>query len=205
MRSSSSITALHSAVESSRGSRRPEDDRQWTHARLHAYVSSQVRQIGASSPLAKWSTSFIGSSPCPRAWPARSRSAAAPPAPHPPPHTRPGRSAATQAARPRTGASGSSETTAGASRSDRRARQTAPGAAPPADGARTRARDRTPSVDAAHPVDRHVLHEEILLHEQVLLHPQVLLHELLLLFDLDLDLGLDDRIRHGSPFDDGCS
>ena len=28
----------------------PDDDRQCTHARLHAYVSSQVRQIGASSP-----------------------------------------------------------------------------------------------------------------------------------------------------------
>src|SRR5215203_6705649 len=27
------------------------------HARLHAYVSSQVRQIGASSPASKWSTS----------------------------------------------------------------------------------------------------------------------------------------------------
>ena len=34
--SSSSITALHSAVVSSRGSRRPELDRQCTHARLHA-------------------------------------------------------------------------------------------------------------------------------------------------------------------------
>src|SRR3954453_16841123 len=50
MRSSSSMTALHSSVESSRGSRRPDDDRQCTHARLQANVSSQVRQIGASSP-----------------------------------------------------------------------------------------------------------------------------------------------------------
>src|SRR4051794_30491142 len=57
MRSSSSITCLHSAVESSRGSRRPELDRQCTHARLHAYVSSQVRQIGASSPRANSSLS----------------------------------------------------------------------------------------------------------------------------------------------------
>ena len=44
------MTALHSAVVSSRGSRRPELERQCTHARLHAYVSSQVRQIGASRP-----------------------------------------------------------------------------------------------------------------------------------------------------------
>ena len=37
---------MASAVDSSRGSRRPDDDRQWTQARLQAYVSSHVRQIG---------------------------------------------------------------------------------------------------------------------------------------------------------------
>src|SRR6478609_5338460 len=57
MRSSSSMMSLHCCVDSSRGSRLPDDDRQCTHARLHAYVSSHVRQIGASSPCSNWSTS----------------------------------------------------------------------------------------------------------------------------------------------------
>src|SRR5947208_1479860 len=53
------MTSFASAVVSSRGSRRPELDRQCTHARLQAYVSSHVRQMGESSPSAKWSISFI--------------------------------------------------------------------------------------------------------------------------------------------------
>src|SRR3954466_9741482 len=52
MAASSSTTPNSSAVVSSRGSRRPLDDRQCTHARLQPYVSSHVRQIGASSPSA---------------------------------------------------------------------------------------------------------------------------------------------------------
>ena len=40
----------HCFVVSSFGSRRPEEDKQWLHERLHAYVNSHVRQIGASSP-----------------------------------------------------------------------------------------------------------------------------------------------------------
>jgi hypothetical protein len=39
------------------GSRWPDDDRQCTHCRLHAYVSSHVRQMGASSPVFSWATS----------------------------------------------------------------------------------------------------------------------------------------------------
>src|SRR4051795_12813367 len=53
MAESSSTTPNSSAVVSSRGSRRPLEDRQWTHARLQPYVSSHVRQIGASSPDAR--------------------------------------------------------------------------------------------------------------------------------------------------------
>src|SRR4051794_26911762 len=44
------MTASASAVVSSAGSRTPDDERQWTHARLQAYVTSHVRQIGASRP-----------------------------------------------------------------------------------------------------------------------------------------------------------
>src|SRR5580704_14615767 len=50
MAASSSTTCRASAGVSSIGSRRPEELRQWTQARLQAYVSSQVRQMGASSP-----------------------------------------------------------------------------------------------------------------------------------------------------------
>src|SRR5579872_392962 len=57
MWATSSINAIASALVSSRGSRRPEDDRQCTHARLQAYVSSQVRQIGADSPCSNRSRS----------------------------------------------------------------------------------------------------------------------------------------------------
>src|SRR5579862_5163874 len=49
------MTERHSAVVSSRGSRRPELDRQCTQARLQAYVSSQVRQIGEVSPSSNMS------------------------------------------------------------------------------------------------------------------------------------------------------
>src|SRR5580693_1690747 len=58
MRCSVSITTWHSAVLSSRGSRRPELDRQCMHARLQAYVSSQVRQIGELSPASNMSVSL---------------------------------------------------------------------------------------------------------------------------------------------------
>src|ERR1700756_1918452 len=57
MRSSSSMMSLQAWVDSSRGSRLPDEDRQCTHARLHAYVSSQVRQIGASNPCSNCSIS----------------------------------------------------------------------------------------------------------------------------------------------------
>src|ERR1700733_2494204 len=50
MAASSSTIWPASAGVSSIGSRRPEELRQWTQARLQAYVSSQVRQMGASSP-----------------------------------------------------------------------------------------------------------------------------------------------------------
>ena len=46
------------------------------------------------------------------------------------------------------------------------------------------------SVDAAHPVDRHVLYEQVLLDRRLLLRDDL------------FHLGLDDWIRHGSPFDD---
>src|SRR5580704_15957266 len=52
------MTARHSAVVSSRGSRRPELDRQCTHARLQAYVSSHVKQIGDVSPFSNMSVSL---------------------------------------------------------------------------------------------------------------------------------------------------
>src|SRR5580693_5430488 len=58
MRCSVSMTAWHSEVVSSRGSRRPELDRQCTQARLQAYVSSQVRQIGDVSPFSNRSISL---------------------------------------------------------------------------------------------------------------------------------------------------
>src|SRR5215813_4621205 len=76
------MTARHSAADSSRGSRRPELERQCTQARLHAYVSSQVRQMGAASPCSSRSTK--GSAPgvvrvvaarSPIAWPLFSRAA----------------------------------------------------------------------------------------------------------------------------------
>src|SRR5215510_5426233 len=76
------MTARHSAADSSRGSRRPELERQCTQARLHAYVSSQVRQMGAASPCSRRSTK--GSAPgvlrvvaarSPIAWPLFSRAA----------------------------------------------------------------------------------------------------------------------------------
>src|SRR6266516_5306785 len=54
------MTARHSVAESSRGSRRPELERQCTHSRLHAYVSSQVRQMGAASPSSSRSTRDSG-------------------------------------------------------------------------------------------------------------------------------------------------
>lgn len=60
MRWSSSITTVHSSADSSSGSRRPDEDRQRTHARLQAHVSSQVRQIGAANPCWNRSASFIG-------------------------------------------------------------------------------------------------------------------------------------------------
>src|SRR5580704_1754359 len=58
MRCNVSMTAWHSAVVSSCGSRRPELDRQCTQARLQAYVSSQVRQIGDVSPVSNMSVSL---------------------------------------------------------------------------------------------------------------------------------------------------
>src|SRR5580693_7541514 len=58
MRCSVSMTAWHSEVVSSRGSRRPELDRQCTQARLQAYVSSQVKQIGDVSPSSNISVSL---------------------------------------------------------------------------------------------------------------------------------------------------
>src|SRR3954464_12406441 len=58
MAASSSTTPNSSGVVSSRGSRRPLDDRQWTQARLQPYVNSQVRQIGASSPRARRSVTL---------------------------------------------------------------------------------------------------------------------------------------------------
>src|SRR6478735_3705768 len=151
MRSSSSITALHSSVESSRGSRRPLDERQCTHARLHAYVSSHVRQIGASRPLANSSLS-AGAAADRRRMKLRrrvSKSYASAP-------KRSGRSAVSS----------------------------------PRWAARRRRSTSTALVDAAHPVDRNVLYK------------QVLFDELFGFGDL-FDLGFDDRIRHGSPFDDG--
>src|SRR5579859_5524260 len=60
MRCSVSMTVRHSAVVSSRGSRRPELDRQCTHARLQAYVSSQVKQMGELSPASNIVVSFPG-------------------------------------------------------------------------------------------------------------------------------------------------
>src|SRR5687767_1513873 len=78
------MIASQAAVLSSFGSRRPEDDRQCAHARLHAYVSSHVRQIGAFSPYSNCSINepptgrfsptviadrplrtWVGSCPCP--------------------------------------------------------------------------------------------------------------------------------------------
>src|SRR5438270_13785900 len=56
---SSSMTAFASAVDNSFGSRRPDDDRQWMQARLHPYVSSHVRQMGASKPPFSCSTSAL--------------------------------------------------------------------------------------------------------------------------------------------------
>src|SRR5919205_3350750 len=50
------MTASHCVVVSSLGSRLPEDDKQCTQAKLQAYVSSHVRQMGASSPNSNWST-----------------------------------------------------------------------------------------------------------------------------------------------------
>src|ERR1700687_4161278 len=50
MAASSSTICRASAGVSSIGARRPEELRQGTQARLQAYVSSQVRQMGASSP-----------------------------------------------------------------------------------------------------------------------------------------------------------
>src|SRR5947199_64259 len=78
------MTARHAAAESSRGSRRPELERQCTHARLHAYVSSQVRQMGAASPRSSRSTRDSGrgsgavrmvAARSPMAWPLFSRAA----------------------------------------------------------------------------------------------------------------------------------
>ena len=53
------MSAIASRVPSSSGSRRPEELRQCTQARLHAQVSSHVRQIGASSPSSKRSRSEL--------------------------------------------------------------------------------------------------------------------------------------------------
>src|SRR5215469_13995520 len=50
MAAHSSSRALASAVVSSSGARRPDEERQCTQSRLHAYVISQVRQIGAARP-----------------------------------------------------------------------------------------------------------------------------------------------------------
>src|SRR5215469_9116920 len=50
MAAHSSSSALASAVVSSSGARLPDDERQCTQSRLHAYVISQVRQIGAARP-----------------------------------------------------------------------------------------------------------------------------------------------------------
>src|SRR5262245_7478579 len=46
----SSSSAFASSVLSSSGARLPDEDRQCTQSRLHAYVISQVRQMGAASP-----------------------------------------------------------------------------------------------------------------------------------------------------------
>jgi hypothetical protein len=44
---------MASSVDNSRGSRRPDDDKQWAHARLQAYVNSHVKQMGALRPFSK--------------------------------------------------------------------------------------------------------------------------------------------------------
>ncbi len=51
------MTHMASSVLSSSGSRRPDELRQCTQARLQPYVNSQVRQMGASSPWESWSRS----------------------------------------------------------------------------------------------------------------------------------------------------
>ena len=171
---------MHSAVDSSRGSRRPELDRQCTHARLHAYVSSQVRQIGASRPGLEVvdeprrrrgdgaHRGLLDHAGAARASRARARTPAA---------RRPTTPATRHASRP-LGCSASACTTASSLRVLRNDSRRVPkwyASAPNGSGRSATWRSDAPraleverpsrSVDAAHAVDRDVLHQEVRLDE----------------------------------------
>ena len=137
------MTALHSAVESSRGSRRPERGQA-----VHAREVARVRELPGQADR--------------RVEPARELVVERHARLRPPPQE-------AQAARVEVVGQ-----RAEALRPQRRVR------------AQAARRGEDPSVDAAHPVDRDVLDE------------QVLFDEVLLDLGNLFDLGLDDRIRHGS-------
>src|SRR5688572_16145122 len=193
------MTALAWSVVSSRGSRRPLLDRQCAHSRLQAYVSSQVRQIGASRPNSNCSTSV----------PVRGRSAVIvtllPPLEGGSCRSRPSREAPRRrhragrrvrrrvrapsahraprrAAAPRQPTQASSGTSASGCRSGRPEPRTAPVAAPPTATTPTALPAARPSVDAAHAVDRDLLDQ--VLRDQFILLLVLRVHRCLLRWDV---------------------